>query len=76
MYTQQPILTEKNRRGNFGNFIKKEKVKYRLVISIQTLCWDTKWESLSWTAQGAQRQSCGKATKEFPERFLRAQWPP
>ena len=34
MYTQHPILTEKNRI--FCKFIKKEKLKYHMVISIQT----------------------------------------
>ena len=42
MYTQHPILTEKKQKCIiFGKFIKKEKLKYHMVISIQTLCCDT-----------------------------------
>jgi len=36
MYTQHPILTEKNR--NVDMFANLEKKKYHMVISIQTLC--------------------------------------
>ena len=36
MYTQHPILTEE-----IDKFIKTEKLKYHMVISIQTLCCDT-----------------------------------
>ena len=39
MYTQHPILTEKKQKcKNVCKFIKKEKLKYHIVISIQTLC--------------------------------------
>ena len=39
MYTQHPILKEKNQICRiFSKLIKKEKLKYHMVISIQTLC--------------------------------------
>jgi hypothetical protein len=41
MYTQHPILDRKKQKcRNFCKFIKKEKLKYHMVISIQTLCRD------------------------------------
>ncbi len=38
MYTQHPILTEKHNCWHFCRFIKKDKLKYHMVLSIQTLC--------------------------------------
>ncbi len=38
MYTQHPILTEKHRIVDiFADLLKKEKLKYHMVLSIQTL---------------------------------------
>ncbi len=40
MYTQHPILTEKQNCWHFCRFIKKEKLKYHMVLSIQRpLLW-------------------------------------
>jgi len=39
MFTQHPILTEKNRHVEiFANLLKKDKLKYHMVIGIQTRC--------------------------------------
>ncbi len=39
MHTQHPILTEKHRIVDiFADLLKKEKLKYHMVLSIQTLC--------------------------------------
>jgi len=43
-----PHLDRKNR--NVNNFIKKEKLKYHMVISIQTLCCDTHVELTCWVS--------------------------
>ncbi len=37
MYTQHPILTEKHRIVDILQIFKKEKLKYHMVLSIQTL---------------------------------------
>ncbi len=52
MYTQHPILTEKQNCLHFCRFIKKEKLKYHMVLSIKYIVLNQKGASTKYWAKG------------------------